>query len=60
MSALMERLGLGGREMTTTGHSKDFVLKVVPGCPSIFSCEAGKVWGVGATLTSQRFGADLS
>jgi erythrin-vacuolar iron transport family protein len=25
----MERLGLGGREMTTSGHSKDFVLKVV-------------------------------
>jgi VIT1/CCC1 family predicted Fe2+/Mn2+ transporter len=29
MSALMERLGLGGREMTASGHSKDFVLKVV-------------------------------
>jgi VIT1/CCC1 family predicted Fe2+/Mn2+ transporter len=25
----MERLGLGGREMTSSGHSKDFVLKVV-------------------------------
>ncbi len=25
----MERLGLGGREMTASGHSKDFVLKVV-------------------------------
>jgi VIT1/CCC1 family predicted Fe2+/Mn2+ transporter len=29
LTALMERLGLGGREMTTSGHSKDFVLKVV-------------------------------
>lgn len=29
MSALMERLGLGGREMTASGHSKDFVLRVV-------------------------------
>ena len=29
MAALMERLGLGGREMTTSGHSKNFVLKVV-------------------------------
>jgi len=29
MAALMERLGLGGREMTAAGHSKDFVLKVV-------------------------------
>lgn len=29
MTALMERLGLGGREMTASGHSKDFVLKVV-------------------------------
>lgn len=25
----MEKLGLGGREMTSSGHSKDFVLKVV-------------------------------
>src|SRR5918992_739763 len=25
----MERLGFGGREMTASGHSKDFVLKVV-------------------------------
>ena len=29
MVALMERLGLGGREMTSSGHSKNFVLKVV-------------------------------
>ncbi|HZF58783.1 MAG TPA: VIT family protein [Rubrobacter sp.] len=29
MAALMERLGLGGREITASGHSKDFVLKVV-------------------------------
>ena len=29
MAALMERLGLGGQEMTASGHSKDFVLKVV-------------------------------
>jgi hypothetical protein len=29
LAALMERLGLGGREMTVSGHSKDFVLKVV-------------------------------
>jgi erythrin-vacuolar iron transport family protein len=29
LTALLERLGLGGREMTTSGHSKDFVLKVV-------------------------------
>jgi VIT1/CCC1 family predicted Fe2+/Mn2+ transporter len=29
VAALMERLGLGGREMTSSGHSKDFVLKVV-------------------------------
>src|SRR3712207_9289421 len=25
----MERLGFGGREITASGHSKDFVLKVV-------------------------------
>ena len=29
LAALMERLGLGGREMTASGHRKDFVLKVV-------------------------------
>jgi hypothetical protein len=29
VAALMERLGFGGREMTASGHSKDFVLKVV-------------------------------
>ncbi|MCA1738267.1 MAG: VIT family protein [Actinobacteria bacterium] len=29
MPALMERLGFGGREMTSSGHSKNFVLKVV-------------------------------
>jgi VIT1/CCC1 family predicted Fe2+/Mn2+ transporter len=29
LAALMERLGFGGREMTASGHSKDFVLKVV-------------------------------
>jgi erythrin-vacuolar iron transport family protein len=29
LAALMERLGFGGREMTASGHSKNFVLKVV-------------------------------
>src|SRR3712207_1942998 len=29
LAELMERLGFGGREMTASGHSKDFVLKVV-------------------------------
>jgi erythrin-vacuolar iron transport family protein len=29
VAALIERLGLGGREMTSSGHSKNFVLKVV-------------------------------
>jgi erythrin-vacuolar iron transport family protein len=29
LAALMERLGLGGREMTASGHSKNFVLRVV-------------------------------
>jgi erythrin-vacuolar iron transport family protein len=29
LAALMERLGFGSREMTASGHSKDFVLKVV-------------------------------
>jgi len=39
--ALMERLGLGGREMTTSGHSKDFVLKVVQ--PSLVGLMDGSV-----------------
>jgi hypothetical protein len=41
MSALMERLGLGGREMTASGHSKDFVLKVVQ--PSLVGLMDGSV-----------------
>lgn len=41
MVALMERLGLGGREMTTSGHSKDFVLKVVQ--PSLIGLMDGSV-----------------
>ena len=33
MAAWLERLGLGGREMTASGHSKNFVLRVVqPAC----------------------------
>ncbi|HET7477919.1 MAG TPA: VIT family protein [Rubrobacteraceae bacterium] len=41
MAALMERLGLGGREMTDSGHSKNFVLKVVQ--PSLVGLMDGSV-----------------
>jgi erythrin-vacuolar iron transport family protein len=41
LPALMERLGLGGREMTASGHSKDFVLKVVQ--PSLVGLMDGSV-----------------
>lgn len=41
MAELMERLGLGGREMTASGHSKDFVLKVVQ--PSLVGLMDGSV-----------------
>lgn len=41
MAALMERLGFGGREMTSAGHSKDFVLKVVQ--PSLVGLMDGSV-----------------
>jgi erythrin-vacuolar iron transport family protein len=41
LTALMERLGLGGREMTTSGHSKDLVLKVVQ--PSLVGLMDGSV-----------------
>jgi erythrin-vacuolar iron transport family protein len=41
LAALMERLGLGGREMTASGHSKDFVLKVVQ--PSLVGLMDGSV-----------------
>ena len=37
----MEKLGLGGREMTSSGHSKDFVLKVVQ--PSLVGLMDGSV-----------------
>ncbi len=40
LAALMERLGLGGREMTASGHSKDFVLKVAQSSRLLSSCEA--------------------
>jgi erythrin-vacuolar iron transport family protein len=41
LAALMEKLGLGGREMTASGHSKDFVLKVVQ--PSLVGLMDGSV-----------------
>ncbi len=41
LTALMERLGFGGREMTASGHSKDFVLKVVQ--PSLVGLMDGSV-----------------
>ena len=41
LAALMERLGLGGREMTVSGHSKDFVLKVVQ--PALIGLMDGSV-----------------
>ena len=41
MTALMERLGLGGREMTVSGHSKNLVLKVVQ--PSLVGLMDGSV-----------------
>jgi erythrin-vacuolar iron transport family protein len=37
----MEKLGLGGREITSSGHSKDFVLKVVQ--PSLVGLMDGSV-----------------
>ena len=37
----MEKLGLGGREMTSSGHSKDFVLKVVQ--PALIGLMDGSV-----------------
>ena len=41
MAALMEQLGLGGREMTVSGHSKNLVLKVVQ--PSLVGLMDGSV-----------------
>jgi len=41
LAALMERLGFGGREMTASGHSKDFVQKVVQ--PSLVGLMDGSV-----------------
>ena len=38
---MMEKLGLGGREMTASGHSKDFVLKIVQ--PSLVGLMDGSV-----------------
>jgi len=41
VTALIERLGLGGREMTVSGHSKNLVLKVVQ--PSLVGLMDGSV-----------------
>jgi erythrin-vacuolar iron transport family protein len=41
LAKLMERLGLGGCEMTTSGYDKDFVLKVVQ--PSLVGLMDGSV-----------------
>lgn len=41
LSSVMEKMGLGGREMTATGHSKDFVLRVVQ--PSLVGLMDGSV-----------------
>ena len=41
MAALMEQLGFGSREITASGHSKDFVLKVVQ--PSLVGLMDGSV-----------------
>jgi hypothetical protein len=41
LSAWIERLGLGGREMTASGHSKNFVLRVVQ--PALIGLMDGSV-----------------
>jgi hypothetical protein len=41
LSAWLERLGLGGREMTASGHSKNFVLRVVQ--PALIGLMDGSV-----------------
>lgn len=41
LSALRERLGLTGKEVTSSGHSKDFVLRVVQ--PSLVGLMDGSV-----------------
>lgn len=41
LSSVIEKMGLGGREMTATGHSKDFVLRVVQ--PSLVGLMDGSV-----------------
>ncbi|MCL6437942.1 MAG: VIT1/CCC1 transporter family protein [Rubrobacteraceae bacterium] len=41
MAPILERLGFGSKEMTTSGHNKDFVLKVVQ--PSLVGLMDGSV-----------------
>jgi erythrin-vacuolar iron transport family protein len=41
LSAWLERLGLGGRELTASGHSKNFVLRVVQ--PALIGLMDGSV-----------------
>ena len=41
LAALMEKLGFGGREMAASGHSKDFVLRVVQVYRPLPACKTG-------------------
>ena len=50
LAVWLERLGLGGREMTTPGHSKNFVLRVVQ--PALIGLMDGSV----STLAPLRDG----
>ncbi len=59
LAALMERLGLGGREMTASGHSKDFVLKVVRTSHLHSSYKTGTARVSETSLASYRPGNSL-
>ena len=55
MAALMERLGLGGREMTSSGHSKNFVLRVVqPGLTGLMDGSVSTLAPLFATAFATR------
>src|SRR3712207_3935860 len=51
----MERLGLGGREMTSSGHSKNFVLRVVqPGLTGLMDGSVSTLAPLFATAFATR------
>jgi hypothetical protein len=59
LAAWLERLGLGGREMTAAGHSKNFVLRVVQASRLLLFRKNGTTRVVGISFVDHQAGDGL-